>query len=126
MPDDAPRLTPEEGRPWSRTEPDIRTARLRRRELLVGHEDMVAVVEQVLFWGDPVGINFETNTDEYRPEAETITLRLVTEGASSKSILHEMIIDEFAHWFGAFAVRDPARYDHIADELWIVWCGIGN
>jgi hypothetical protein len=34
------------------------------------------VIEQILFHADPIGINFETNTDEYESEVATIIPRL--------------------------------------------------
>jgi hypothetical protein len=125
MPTDRPRITPNAGRS-SRTATEIRTATRRRRELLVGHEDLIAAIEQLLFRDDPVGINFGTNKDEYRPEAESIALRLVTDGTSSQSTLREMILDEFALWFGALADCDAATYDCIAEELWTFWRDAGK
>ena len=47
-----------------------------RAELVVGQEDIVAAIEAILFERDPIGINFETNTDEYRQEAQCIVIGL--------------------------------------------------
>jgi len=46
-----------------------------RRARLIGRDDEVEWLEAVLFEADPIGINFEDNTDEYRAEAESILLR---------------------------------------------------
>jgi hypothetical protein len=56
--------------------PQIRAAKAERARRLVGQEDLVVRLERLLFERDPIGINFDSNTDEYRAEAETITLRL--------------------------------------------------
>jgi hypothetical protein len=49
--------------------PRVAAARAGREHVLVGREDLVSRVEALLFCHDPIGINFDTNTDEYRPEA---------------------------------------------------------
>ncbi|MFJ8916848.1 hypothetical protein [Amycolatopsis sp. NPDC102389] len=43
-----------------------------RRRLVADRRDLVASIEVLLFRHDPIGINFEYNTDEYQPEAESI------------------------------------------------------
>jgi hypothetical protein len=68
------------------------------REVAVGgRQDLVSRVEALLFHADPIAINFETNTDEYRPEALAIVIRLpeATSAADVQRILHE----EFVRWF---------------------------
>ena len=49
-----------------------------RKALLAGREKEVGTVEALLFRHDPIGINFGENTDEYRPEAETISYGSLT------------------------------------------------
>ena len=44
----------------------------RRKAHLVGQEHIVAYLEELLFRHDPIGLNFEDNTDEYLAEAESI------------------------------------------------------
>jgi hypothetical protein len=56
-------------------------------------------VSAVLFEIDPMGINFESNTDEYEPEAGTIIPRLGQ--ASTVQDVEALIHEEFCHWFGA-------------------------
>jgi hypothetical protein len=46
-----------------------------RKRAVAGQESLVAEVSKILFEADFVGINFEDNTDEYDPEAETIVHR---------------------------------------------------
>lgn len=57
----------------SRTREQILEA---RRRLRVEYGNLFDSVAALLFRHDPVGINFDENTDEYQPEAETILPRL--------------------------------------------------
>ncbi len=65
---------------WPAIQAEVARARESRQELLVGHDDLVADLIAILFRRDPIGINFGENTDEYRPEAETIAIRLPEAG----------------------------------------------
>ncbi len=96
--------------------PRIAAARAEREQALIGQEDIVARVEALLFYHDPIGINFETNTDEYRAEAQAIVLRLgsATDEASVARITHE----EFVKWFGASTAGAFERYRTIGSDIW--------
>jgi RNAse (barnase) inhibitor barstar len=98
--------------------PRVRAAQAQRQRLLVGQEDLVAQLERLLFRHDPVGLNFGENVDEYRPEVETITLRLpeVTNEADLLRIIHE----EFVRWHDIDVAGRPSRYEGIASEIWAV------
>jgi hypothetical protein len=61
---------------WERIQAEVRTAKQWRFEQTVTQRDLVDAVSQILFLADPVGINFETNTDEYDAESETIVIGL--------------------------------------------------
>ncbi len=76
-------------------------------------------VVEVLFKYDPIGINFETNTDEYEPEARTILPRLRFCYSASDVLL--AVHEEFQHWFGSDIVRQKERYEEIATEIWYLW-----
>jgi hypothetical protein len=54
-------------------------------------------IAAILFEADPMGINFETNTDEYEPEAETILLRLGQ--ADTADDVARIVHEEFVRWF---------------------------
>ncbi|MCI0344864.1 MAG: hypothetical protein L0221_05385 [Chloroflexi bacterium] len=73
----------------------------------------------MLFIHDPIGINYEENTDEYDPEVATILPRLRTAQtpADVVSIVHE----EFVRWFNAEIAGPPERYAKIGDEIWKLW-----
>jgi hypothetical protein len=82
---------------WEETSGRIRDAATARKRSLVGQEHIVDALEQLLFRHDPIGINFEDNTDEYRAEAETITLRLPD--SSGVDDVQRIVHEEFVHWF---------------------------
>jgi hypothetical protein len=76
-------------------------------------------VSALLFRYDPIGINFETNTDEYNPEARTILPRLSQ--CQSETDVLRVVIEEFHHWFGDDIREDKASYELIAAEIWQRW-----
>jgi hypothetical protein len=87
--------------------------------LLTGREELVAVVEALLFRHDPIGINFETNTDEYEPEAETIVLRLPA--ADNETDALKIIYGTFVEWFDDQIAGPNERYHPIAEAIWALW-----
>jgi hypothetical protein len=104
---------------WQAMSTKIRAAKADRSERLVGHDAVVSKFESVLFERDPIGINFESNTDEYRSEAETIALRFLEDAPvlDPGLIVHE----EFVRWFGSDVCGPRDRYDPIGRELWEIW-----
>lgn len=96
--------------------PRVRAAKKERERRLVGQEDRVARIERLIFDQDPIGINFGDNDDEYRPEAETITLR--SPEASTETELLRIIHEEFVTWFGESVAGPITRYERIASEIW--------
>ena len=92
-----------------------------RQRLLAAQQDLVASLEALLFRHDPVGIDFENNTDEYRPEAEAIVLRLPE--AATEHDLDRIIREEFVRWFGPDTANsvDVGHYAQIAHEAWPIW-----
>ena len=89
-----------------------------RRRLLAGSEQLVLDLEAILFRHDPAGINYETNLDEYRSEAETITLRRAE--ASSVDDVRRIVDEELVRWFNG-PVHHPQALDPIADETRALW-----
>lgn len=76
-------------------------------------------VSAILFKADLIGINFESNTDEYDPEVGTILPRL----GQAKSVRDVALIvhEEFCRWFGveeSFAVE---HYQDVAEQIWSEW-----
>ena len=83
-------------------------------------QQLIAEVEAILFRHDPIGIGFADNTDEYRPEAESILPRLREAGSAVdvRRVVHE----EYVRWFGGESTAGPeSRYTLIAEEIWHVW-----
>lgn len=90
-----------------------------RKRLKAEYGELFDRVAEILFRHDPIGINFETNTDEYEPEARTILPRLRTCNNSDDvvTVAHE----EFQHWFGADEAGDKERYRALGEEIWNLW-----
>ncbi|HMS87788.1 MAG TPA: hypothetical protein PKE56_05060 [Acidimicrobiales bacterium] len=88
----------------------------RRKAHLVGQEHIVAYLEELLFRHDPIGLNFEDNTDEYLAEAESICLR--RHEARTPEDLQHIMREEFVHWFDERLAGPADRYRPIAEEAW--------
>jgi len=101
---------------WNRQSEEIRRAKEARRSALVGREALVAEVSAILFESDPIGINFEWNTDEYDSEAETILLRLGD--ARGPEDVQRIAHEEFVLWFDEKIAGPPARYAEVARAIW--------
>lgn len=84
-----------------------------------GNGRLVDELTAMLFRLDPMGLNFETNTDEYVAEARTIALRLP--GVSDLDGLREMIHQEFVRWFDADLAGDAAVYAAVAQATLAIW-----
>jgi len=89
-----------------------------RKAQLVGQEHLVSYLEELLFRYDPVGLNFEDNTDEYRAEAESICIR--RHEALTPEDLQRVMHEEFVHWFDDHLAGPLDRYLPIAREAWAV------
>jgi hypothetical protein len=101
---------------WAAIAEDVGRAREARRQAVGRKEDLVREVSAILFAHDPIGINFETNTDEYDAEAQSIVLRLPE--AASAHDLQRICLLEFTRWFSSDMAGTLARYEEIAKEIW--------
>jgi hypothetical protein len=99
-----------------RSREEILSARRRLRDEYGQLFDMLA---GLLFREDPVGINFETNTSEYEPEAETILPRL--RQCQSADDVRRVVHQEFVRWFGDSTAGAEARYASVASKVWELW-----
>lgn len=86
-----------------------------RRRLRADYRHLFDEVESLLFRHDPIGINFETNTDEYDPEVGTILPRLRT--CTCVEDVCRVAHEEFIRWFGDDA-GPRERYSKIGKEIW--------
>lgn len=76
-------------------------------------------VAAIFFRHDPIGINFEDNTDEYEPEARTILPRLKT--CHSPDDVLTVIHEEFQRWFEPDIAGPREHYSDIANDVWTLW-----
>jgi hypothetical protein len=76
-------------------------------------------VSEILFRHDPIGINFESNADEYDPEAGTILPRLFD--CQCLKDVHQVVYEEFVRWFDESTAGPFEIYDSIAKEIWDLW-----
>jgi hypothetical protein len=90
-----------------------------RRRLKAEYRELFADVAALLFRHDPIGINFDTNTDEYEPEVGTILPRLRT--CRSEEDTLQVVHEEFIHWFGSEIGTSRDKYAKIAAEIWQLW-----
>jgi hypothetical protein len=88
-----------------------------RAELKREYGDLYERVSRLLFAWDPIGINFEFNTDEYEPEVDTILprLRTCTSAVDVQRIVHE----EFCRWFDIDSAGGVERYEQIGRDIWV-------
>jgi hypothetical protein len=100
----------------SRTRDEIHEA---RRGIRASYGQLFDSTAALLFRHDPVGINFEDNTDEYETEAETILPRL--RSCSSADEVLQVVHQEFVRWFDPATAGPPQRYAQIASEIWQLW-----
>lgn len=90
-----------------------------RLQLRAEYGELFDRVAGLLFQHDPIGINFEFNTDEYESEAGTILPRLKI--CHSVSEVRKMVHEEFCHWFDPEIAGAESNYDAISKELWNMW-----
>ncbi len=90
-----------------------------RRRLRAEYGKLFDSVAALLYRHDPIGINFEDNTDEYETEAGTILPKLTT--CHSADDVLQVVHTEFVRWFDRGIAGPPARYREIASELWQLW-----
>lgn len=90
-----------------------------RRRLRAEYETLFDAVAALLFRHDPVGINFEGNTDEYEPEARAILTRL--RHCNSSSDVQRVTHEEFVLLFNASIAGAEEHYKEIASEIWNLW-----
>lgn len=91
-------------------------SREEREAIRRAEPELFADISQILYRHDPIGINFETNTDEYDAEAGSIIARR-NECTSEVATLH-VVHEEFTQWFGAETAGVRGRYAAAATELW--------
>lgn len=74
-------------------------------------------IAAALFEADPMGINFESNTDEYELEAGTILSRLP--GARTAEDVEAIVHQELCRWFDSAGPRE--KYEAVSATIWEAW-----
>jgi hypothetical protein len=90
-----------------------------RKRLRATYGSLYDAVSDTLFRHDPIDINYETNTDEYNLEVDTILPRLKSCGSIED--VQAVVYEEFCNWFDAEDVGSPERYRELATEIWQLW-----
>jgi hypothetical protein len=92
----------------------------RRRELagLPSGIEMAGKLEALLFERDPARLNFEVNVDEYRSEAEKVTIRLPSAGGVDGVVV---ILREEFRSFGGEVMLSQVALRQLAVEVWELW-----
>lgn len=73
----------------------------------------------MLFAADPIGINFDTNTDEFDAEEDSIVARLPR--ATSEADAIAIVFSEFQRWFGPDIAGPRSGYERLASDIWRAW-----
>jgi hypothetical protein len=104
-----------------RNVPESERERIReeRRRLRAEYGPLFDQIVRILFRRDPMGISFETNTDEYEPEAGTILPRLPD--CASVDDAQRVVREELVRWFGADGAMPD--FGETAREVWEAWIG---
>ena len=90
-----------------------------RRKLKGDYKVLFEEVSAILFRHDPISLDFETNIDEYDPEARTILPRL--RSCNSAADVARVVHEEFVRWFEPDIAGPLARYTEPASEIWALW-----
>jgi hypothetical protein len=89
-----------------------------RRRLRAEYGELFDEIAALLFQYDPIGINYDHNTDEYEVETETILPRL--SGCQSADDVLQIVHQEFVRWFDPVIAGPQRRYAEVASEIWRV------
>lgn len=109
----------QEDNDWERKKVEIDAAKRQRFAQTATRRELVTEVSRILFEADPIGINFESNTDEYDAEAETIVIGLA--GARSADDVRSLTHEAFVQWFDAQTAGPAERYASVAAGIWDAW-----
>lgn len=83
------------------------------------YKQLMDDVSAILFRHDPIGLNFEENTDEYDFEAGLILPGLSTCAAADDAL--QIVFAEFQRCFGQEVAGPITRYHDVARDIWARW-----
>ena len=96
----------------------INRSRAARSDVQARDPTFFAAVSKAMFERDPIGINFNDNTDEYDAEAGTVIPRL--SACRSTEDVAQVLLEEFPSWFGAETAGDLPAYRALAADIWLL------
>jgi hypothetical protein len=91
----------------------------KREQLKKQYGSLFDTVAGLLFEDDPMGINFNDNTDEYDPETGAILPRLT--GAKSARDVQTIVHEEFCQWFDPDGAGSRDAYREVSVKIWEAW-----
>lgn len=91
----------------------------KRKVIRLEYGALFDALSKLLFEADPIGLNVETNTDEYEHEVGTIIPRL--KHAQSENDTRQIIHEEFCRWFDVKTAGTIEAYSDIASKVWAEW-----
>lgn len=82
------------------------------KKIIIDLKDIIVILAK----HDPVGVIFESNRDEYEPEAKSIIKRIpeMVDESSVQKIVHE----EFVRWFDNDIAGSIDKYSRVASDIW--------
>lgn len=99
----------------------IAAAAVERKAAVVGFEEAVGLISAALFRHDPIGINFESNLDEYDAEAESLVVCLISlQTPPTVNQVQTLVNEVMSAWFGAEVGTRP-DYADVASEIHSIW-----
>lgn len=104
---------------WEQQSAAIQAAKQSRFAQTAAQRDLVAEISRILFEADPIGINFESNTDECDAEAETIVIALPR--ARDADDVRALTYEAFVQWFDPETAGPIERYRTTSAEIWRAW-----
>jgi hypothetical protein len=93
----------------------INRASAEREQIRRQDPQFFAAVSKAMFEHDPMGINFETNTDEYDAEAGTVIPRLSACASAEDVVI--VLHEEFQRWFDVTA-GTREKFIDLAKDIW--------
>ena len=95
---------------------EIQQTRVEIEQVRQSAPQFFEAVSRAMFEHDPIGINYENNTDEYDAEAGTVIPRL--DSCNSADAVATVLHEEFSKWFGTDIAGSRATYVDLAEDIW--------
>lgn len=100
---------------------EIKRAGAAREQAVRGQESLVTQIQAILFEDDPMGINFGSNTDEYKFEAQLIVIAMTDKPSVDAQTATALVHGVFVHTFGPEIAPASDRYQRSAEQVREVW-----